>query len=111
MTRSGSTRPSRPATIDLTPEALALVQEILAAQVPDAEVLAYGSRVTGTAIPTSDLDIAVRGAARLSLRSLRTLEEAFEESDLPIQVDVVDWHRLTDSFRAVVERACVVVQG
>ena len=111
MTQRSSAKPSRPVTIDLAPASLARVREILRARVPGAEVRAFGSRVTGDAVPTSDLDLVVRADARLSLRSLRLLEEAFEDSDLPIHVDVLDWHRLTSEFRAVVERACVVLQG
>jgi hypothetical protein len=40
------------------------------------------------------------------------LQEAFEESDLPIKVDVLDWHRITPGFRANIERRYeVVVDG
>ncbi|UNU45110.1 restriction endonuclease subunit S [Sphingopyxis sp. YF1] len=32
------------------------------------------------------------------------LADAFEESDLPFRVDVVDWHAVTPSFQAVIDR-------
>ena len=38
------------------------------------------------------------------------LKEAFEQSDLPMRVDVLDWHTITDSFRKVIEQDYVVVQ-
>jgi predicted nucleotidyltransferase len=111
MTPSNSPPPSSPATLDLEAERLARVREILAAHVPGVEVRAFGSRVTGTSVPTSDLDLVLVAPERLSLRALRTLEEAFEDSDLPMRVDVVEWQRLSSEFRAAIDRASVVVQA
>ena len=45
--------------IDLQPDHLALIQTILAQHVPQAEVRAFGSRVTGAARNYSDLDLVV----------------------------------------------------
>jgi predicted nucleotidyltransferase len=36
-----------------------MVQQILATLLPEAEIIAYGSRVTGTAHEGSDLDLVV----------------------------------------------------
>ena len=68
------------------------VKRILAEHVPDCEVRAFGSRATWTAWEYSDLDLAVVSPelARLG-HPAANLREAFEESDLPIRVDVVDW--------------------
>ena len=57
-----------------------------------------------TAKDYSDLDLAVSGEGPLDWRTLGRLKEAFEESDLPMRVDVLDWHALSDDFRRVVER-------
>ena len=43
-------------------------------------------------------------------RTLDRLKEAFEESDLPMRVDVLDWHAISDSFRKVVERDYVILR-
>ena len=32
-----------------------------------------------------------------------TLREAFEESDLPYRVDIVDWHAIDEGFRRLIE--------
>ena len=96
--------------IDVSPKDLAAVRRILAAWVPDCEVYAFGSRVTGTARPHSDLDLVIVGSSKLDRDTMRRLEEAFEESDLPIRVDVVDWHRVSDAFRDVISRSYQVVQ-
>jgi len=110
MTPSSSPPPSLPATLDLAPAALARVREILQTHVPRLEVRAFGSRVTGTSVPSSDLDLVLMAPERLPLRALRTLTDAFEDSDLPMRVDVVEWQRLSPGFRAVIERAFVVLQ-
>ena len=77
---------------------------------PECEVRAFGSRATWTAKDYSDLDLAVVGEGPLDWRTLDRLKEAFEESDLPMRVDVLDWHAISDSFREVIERDYVVMQ-
>lgn len=49
-------------------------------------VRVYGSRATGRARPSSDLDLALDPP--ISSRTLYDLMDAFEESDLPIRVDL-----------------------
>ena len=77
--------------IDITPEERAIVLRILNEIVPDREVRAFGSRVTGKAKPFSDLDLAIMGDEPLSLETRAWLEEAFSESELPWKVDILDW--------------------
>ena len=97
--------------IDLNPNHLETVRRILAEHVPACEVRAFGSRVTWTAKDYSDLDLAVVGVAALDRGTLARLKEAFEESDLPMQVDVLDWHGISRSFQEVIERDYAVIQG
>ena len=42
---------------------------------------------------------------------LSRLNEAFEESNLPMRVDVVDWHAISDSFREVIQRDYAVLRS
>ena len=96
--------------IDLNPKHLETIQHILAVHIPECEVRAFGSRVKWTAKDYSDLDLAVVGSEPLPLRQLRQLTEAFEESYLPIQVDVVVWQSLSDGFRKVIAEKYEVIQ-
>ncbi|MCY3951861.1 MAG: restriction endonuclease subunit S [bacterium] len=96
--------------IDLNPRSLQTVERILADYVPHCEVRAYGSRAKWEAKDYSDLDLAVVGAGKCDGRILGDLREAFEESDLPIRVEVVDWHAIDDAFRSRIEPDCVVIQ-
>lgn len=96
--------------IDIEPKHLELIKRILAEHVPDCEVRAFGSRVTGTAGSYSDLDIAVIGAEKMDWRKIEALKDAFAESDLPIIVDVIDGNAISESFREVVEKRYEVIQ-
>ena len=97
--------------IDLNPKHFETIQHILAKHVPGCEVRAFGSRVKWTAKDYSDLDLAVVGSNSLSLRQKRRLTEAFEESDLPIRVDVLDWHTISEEFKKIIAEEYEVIQG
>ena len=77
----------QPALTD--PERL-LVKEIVHRVVPEADFRIFGSRATGRARPFSDLDLLVIKPERLSWEQRAALRDAFEASDLPYMVDVVE---------------------
>jgi predicted nucleotidyltransferase len=89
--------------IDLAPGHLAEVRRILAEQLPGVTVLAFGSRVRGTAHPASDLDLALCAAAPLPVSRLEALRDAFAASDLPFLVDVVDANAVSAAFRQIID--------
>ncbi|RKU22471.1 restriction endonuclease subunit S [Candidatus Poribacteria bacterium] len=97
--------------IDLNPKHFETVQHILAKHVPGYEVRAFGSRVKWTAKDYSDLDLAVVGSKPLTLRQTGQLAEAFEESNLPIRVDILDWHRISEEFKKIITEEYEVIQG
>ena len=86
------------------------MKAILAEHVPECEVRAFGSRTTWTAGDYSDFDLAVVGEGPVDWRTLGRLKEAFEESNLPMRVDVLDWHAISESFREVIERDYEFIQ-
>ncbi len=110
MTRGGCWRSWKRGMIDLNPNHLVTVEGILAEHVPECEVRAFGSRATWTAKDYSDLDLAVVGGGPLDMGRLGRLREAFQESDLPMRVEALDWHAVSQGFRDVIERGYVVVQ-
>lgn len=76
--------------IDLSDLHKTLVGEILAREAGRmGMVKVFGSRANGRAKPSSDLDLVIFPPA--SEEALGNLRLAFEESDLPIEVDVVAW--------------------
>ena len=96
--------------IDLNPKHLKTIQSILAEYIPTYEVRAFGSRVKWTAKDYSDLDLAVVGNEPLSLRQRGQLADAFEESNLPIRVDVLDWQSISEGFQKVILEKYEVIQ-
>ena len=42
--------------------------------------------------------------------TLVQLKEVFEDSDLPIPVDVLDWQEISQSFREIIARGYAVLQ-
>lgn len=91
--------------IDLRPDHAKIVHEIIARYLPAGlSVRVFGSRAKWTAKPHSDLDLALKSKEPLPRSVLGDLAEAFSESDLPFRVDVVDWHTVTPTFQAVIDR-------
>lgn len=96
--------------IELSSGQLEIVQRILSDHLPDIEVRAFGSRVTGTAKSYSDLDLAVLAPTALDHDSPRRLREAFEDSTLPFRVDVVEWRTLSAGLQEAIAAANATIQ-
>ncbi len=96
--------------IDLNAQDWNEVCHILKIQVPDYPVWAFGSRVKWTAKAYSDLDLAIITRQPLSLSAMATIKEAFDESNLSIRVDIVDWAATSEEFQKIIEKTKVIVQ-
>jgi predicted nucleotidyltransferase len=88
----------------------AIVQDVLRTHMSGWQVWAFGSRACHTAKPFSDLDLAVLAPQPLSLEQLAHINDAFDSSDLTIQVDVVDLQAISDSFKATIDSHKVPLQ-
>ena len=90
--------------VDIRPDHLQLVQDILREHLPvEFKVWVFGSRANWTTKDSSDLDLAVEGAIKLDHKAMVRLEVAFEESALPYTVDVVDLNAVGHDFKRIVE--------
>lgn len=96
--------------IDVRPEQLKIIKDILQKFAPDCEVRVFGSRYKKKAWNYSDLDLAVIGEAKLDWKQIGRIKEEFEESDLPYRVDVLDWHAISPEFQKVIEAGYEVIQ-
>jgi predicted nucleotidyltransferase len=85
--------------LDLSPSDFSIVRDILDHMVPDRPVYVFGSRANGRAGRRSDLDLAIGGDKPLAIGLRADLADAFDESDLPIEVDVVDLATVSETFR------------
>ena len=90
--------------VDIRADHLEIVQDILCTHLPAGfEVWVFGSRANWTTKDSSDLDLAVEGVASLDHGVMVGLEIAFEESNLPYTVDVVDLNAVSPGFKRIVE--------
>ena len=75
------------------------------------QILAYGSRVDGTAHDTSDLDLVLRSKDKtpVSDDELSDFKEQMEESTLPILVQAFDWAKIPETFRKNILKNYVIL--
>ncbi|MDR1964867.1 MAG: nucleotidyltransferase domain-containing protein [Planctomycetaceae bacterium] len=99
-------------TIDgltLEPVDLAMVLAILRRRIPDRTVWVFGSRANGKARKNSDLDLVIQGSEAIPNDLYNQLVEDFDESDLPIRVDLLDWNRIDNDFKPYINKNHVVL--
>lgn len=84
--------------IQLTTAQLQEVHDILNQHLPSATVHIFGSRANGSARAGSDLDLLINLGRRITIAELAELKNAFDESDLPFKVDLVDAYSVADGF-------------
>ncbi len=94
----------------LKPEYLKILREIFDLYCPDAQILAYGSRVKNEAHDGSDLDLAIRNfnSQKVSLYKLR---EILNDSNIPFLIDIQEFDSLPQSFQDEIEKNYVVIYG
>lgn len=97
--------------VSLQPEELKCINAIFQNIIPDREVRAFGSRTSANHKPFSDLDVVVMGENALPIEKLADLHNAFSESDLTFKVDIVVWSELTENFKNIIKKHCVVIKS
>jgi predicted nucleotidyltransferase len=96
--------------LDITDKRLSSVIAILRKLVPDCEVWAYGSRINGSGHAGSDLDLVILGKDKITWQLMAKLKSAFEDSNLPFSVDVLDWNGIPDNFKENIRKKYEVMQ-
>ena len=96
--------------IDVEEKYLTEIRRILGEHVPDCEVRVFGSRIEGKARDFSDLDLVLVGSEKLNWRRVEFLKDAFASSNLPMTIDVIDWHAISNEFRAIIEDNYEIIQ-
>ncbi len=86
---------------------LLIVKDILSRR--DYSFFAFGSRVQGHPKKFSDLDLLYY--EKIDSAILSKLEEDFEESDLPFQIDLVSYHECDPNFQQLLSNHIVCLQS
>ena len=84
--------------VQLTASQAAEVQAILHRHLPQVQAWVFGSRATGRARPFSDLDILLTEPPNLTWDQRAQLRDAFEASELPFKVDLLEAGQLSGTF-------------
>lgn len=90
---------------------LKILQGLIQKHIPNSEIWAYGSRVTGKAYSGSDLDLVLRNPQNLDQEVPNWLDFklALQDSTMPILVDVHLWWQLPETFHKNIEQDYVVL--
>ena len=86
----------------VTPEQKVFILSVLKKHFPDAKIYFFGSRTRGDFKKYSDLDLCIDNTEPLDLVVLSEVKEVFSQSNLPYQVDISDWQRITPDFRDLI---------
>lgn len=97
------------AALALTGAQIETVLRIVDAAAPGTRVSVFGSRATGRCRPFSDLDLLLERARSLTWRERADLRDAFEASDLPFLVDVVEAAELAPGYQGRVAAELVAL--
>ncbi len=89
------------------------IVEILDKALPEVEVWAYGSRITGRSHDGSDLDLVLRRPELDKIPSgcLQLLKEMFRNSNIPFFVEVRDWANVPTRFHDEIQKQHVVLKS
>lgn len=90
--------------IDISEDYLNTITRIIKKHLSGYEIIAFGSRTTGKAKEFSDLDITVKGYAPADILTLGKIKDELSASDIPVFVDITDWHSFSDSLKEVIEK-------
>ena len=95
--------------LDVKPDHLAMVRQILHNNIPEYKVWAFGSRVKAQARNYSDLDLLIENDTALLPQIRRHIADDFGNSNLPWKVDFVEWARISDDFRQIIDRQKILI--
>ncbi len=74
------------------------------------QLFVFGSRSQEALCKThSDLDIAVMMDSAIPRKTLFNIEEDFEESNLNYRVDLLDLHRISESFKQTIRHKLIAI--
>lgn len=91
--------------LDLDLRTSIILKAIFKSHAPLVEVWAFGSRVSGRAHVTSDLDLVMRtpGSLDQPIPNVAEIQSAIEDSSVPLLVDLHDWALLPQALQREIE--------
>ncbi len=84
--------------INLDEKYINFIKASISRYLPDCKIFIFGSRVKGTAKKYSDIDIALN-SKNLDENILLKIQNEFENSTLPYEVDIIDINNISETFK------------
>lgn len=72
--------------------------------IPNVEIYVYGSRVKGTAVKYSDVDIALKSGVEIPFDTVLKLKAFFSDSTFPYMVDIIDLNSISENFKNRIQK-------
>ncbi|HLY69494.1 MAG TPA: nucleotidyltransferase domain-containing protein [Puia sp.] len=85
-----------------------IIMPIIEKYAPDAKIILYGSRARGDFGQGSDIDIALDTGHKIDIRIMSNISGDLEESDLPINFDIVDFQAVSEKMQQRIVRDGVI---
>lgn len=79
------------------------IVEILKKYTPNAKYFVFGSRSKGNYSQYSDIDIALDFGEIAPIETLDKIRLEFNNSTLPIEVDIVDLNSIDENFKNIIK--------
>lgn len=92
--------------INISHDECALINKIFEGY---TQVFIFGSRVKQTNRRFSDLDVCIKDA--ISDYEFELLKEKLENSDLPFKVDLIEYKRVDDDFKSIIDNEGVLLKN
>jgi predicted nucleotidyltransferase len=89
--------------INLLPEHIDTIKQIINRYLNNPKIKIFGSRTNGSSNKNSDIDIAIISDKKIDFKTLAEIKIAFEESDIPYRVDIIDYISASENFKKIID--------
>ena len=88
---------------ELNPRYKEAIIKALEYHFPRAKIILFGSRARGSNQSGADIDIAIDTGSQLKLRDMSRARTTLENLFIPLEVDLVDLHGISDELKQVIQ--------
>ena len=81
---------------------------IISKHVPKCTVYLFGSRARGEHREGADMDVAIDAGIPIDSKIILRIKQDIDDSRIPVFVDVIDVHSVSDRMRKEIERDGIV---
>lgn len=79
--------------------------------IQNAKFFVFGSRAKGNCTKYSDIDIAIQGDSDIPIDILDKIRSIFNNSTLPIEVDIIDLNSIEDNFKNIIKDSLIELKN